>query len=521
MAVRGNVLVAVGIDTSGASAGKETGANPVAAGAAWTSIDGVAWRRVPDQPALAASALDRLTAGPAGFLGVGIVTPSLVWSSDGTSWTSVDVGTPNATVIGVAATDQGFVAVGGAETAGMAWTSPDGRRWERATFDGSSQLNARLLSVAAQGQRLVALSAVPAPGDETAPQSWTGLAAWTSSDGGTTWRRAATGAAAPHLYPPSIPEVYPLSGGFISFGNPGQGGVAIWSSPDGTTWRHDAIDATNEDWVDSLAVSGSHAVLGGRTVGTGMGGDRAEFWTGDVAPAVDDVGSSGWLGRAGLIIQALGYPVPADGVVAQERDAATGAMNTVVRFGTIWQLDWDPAGSLTLVFRTASPAAPVAKDVASARVVATAAALDFAIPTDSLPLTLDGSLWSAGWPRTVDGVPTIDAETGITLYADGSFAGFHRLERPLEPKPSRILTRAEAEAAFLAARGSRPSLLPMQVIGAELEWAPPTPPGIEGSPMLRLCWVLTLKPSGNVPGALVRAVLDAATGVELWGDSTA
>ena len=229
-----------------------------------------------------------------------------------------------------------------------------------------------------------------------------------------------------------------------------------------------------------------------------------------------------WLARADSIIEALGYPVPGDGVVGQERDTATGAMNTVAHFGTTWQVDWDPDGTVTFVFRTASPtaSAPVANNVASARVVVVAAALNYAIPTRSIPLTFGGDLWSAVWPRTVDGVPAIGDDTGITLYADGSFAGFHRLNRALEPKPRRILTRTEAEAAFLAARGSQSLFLP-QIIGAELEWAPPNPPGIEPSPALRLCWVLTLKPPGNVPNALARAVLDAATGVELWGDSTA
>jgi hypothetical protein len=42
-------------------------------------------------------------------------------------------------------------------------------------------------------------------------------------------------------------------------------------------------NAPSEESGRSLAVSGSRAVIRGRTVGTGMGGDRAVFWTGEVA----------------------------------------------------------------------------------------------------------------------------------------------------------------------------------------------------------------------------------------------
>ena len=240
------------------------------------------------------------------------------------------------------------------------------------------------------------------------------------------------------------------------------------------------------------------------------------------SPAAADVGSS-WLARAGSLIQALGYEVPAEGTVGQEVDTATGATNTVVRFGTAWQVQWDAAGVLTFVFRAApSPSTPVVtRDVASGRVVSVAGAVGYTVPTDSIPLTFGGDLWSASWAPTVDGVPTIDDDTGITLYADGSFAGFHRLDRTLEPKPSHVLTRAEAEAAFLAARTSRSSLPPVRVIDATLTWAPPVAPGSGPSPTLRLCWVLTMQVVGGQPGQLARAVLDADTGVELWGDTTA
>jgi hypothetical protein len=230
----------------------------------------------------------RVTAGPAGVMAVrGFDVGSLVFSRDGTTWSEAPVGTPGAKVSGVTAMDTGFVAVGSVETTAAVWTSPDGQTWTRASFTDGSDASANLVSVAAQGRRLIALGAVPAPGDEAIPGTWTGLASWLSTDGGVSWRQTGSTlhGTAPALYPPSIPGLYALSGGFIAFGNPGPGGVAVWSSGDGTTWRRATIDAPSETWGGSLAVSGSRAVIGGRTVGTGMGGDRAVFWTGEVGAA--------------------------------------------------------------------------------------------------------------------------------------------------------------------------------------------------------------------------------------------
>ena len=65
----------------------------------------------------------------------------------------------------VAATDTGFVAVGSVGSAAAIWTSSDLEHWARASFPDGSDASAQLVAVAAQGQRLVALGAVPAPGE--------------------------------------------------------------------------------------------------------------------------------------------------------------------------------------------------------------------------------------------------------------------------------------------------------------------------------------------------------------------
>jgi hypothetical protein len=186
----GDLLVAVDEDTTAIRAAIDKGeaTTAVPAGAAWTSTDGTIWQRVPDQPAFAPGELLRVTAGPAGFMAVrGLGFGSLVFSRDGTTWSEAPVGTPGANVSDVSATDEGFVAVGSVETTAATWTSPDGQHWQRATFTDGSDASANLVSVAGQGRRLVALGAVPAPGDEAIPGSWTGPASWLSTDGGATW----------------------------------------------------------------------------------------------------------------------------------------------------------------------------------------------------------------------------------------------------------------------------------------------------------------------------------------------
>lgn len=313
IARRGDLLVAAGSDVTAIRTAIDKGeaTNAMPGGAVWTSTDGTTWQRIPDQPAFASGELDRVTAGPAGFMAVRAFE-SLVRSLDGSTWSEAPVRTPGAKVSGVAATDEGFVAVGSLGATAAAWTSPDGQQWQRASFTAGSDASADLLSVAAQGRRLVALGAVPAPGDDAIAVSWTGLASWLSTDGGASWRQTGSTlhGTAPDLYPPSIPDLYALSGGFIALGNPGAGGIAVWNSADGTTWQQATIDAASDVWGRSLAVSGSRAIIGGRTVGTGMGGDRAMFWTGEVSAASSSLQAL----PAGMDKQDLGYAGPGVGM---------------------------------------------------------------------------------------------------------------------------------------------------------------------------------------------------------------
>ena len=112
----------------------------------------------------------------------------------------------------------------------------------------------------------------------------------------------------------------------------------------------------------------------------------------------------------------------------------------------------------------------------------------------------DDGQWQAEMPRTVDGDPVLGDGTFITLYADGSFLGYHYLWRTLEPRPARVLTEAEAEAAY--ARAQRDASIPPFVVArANLIWAPPS---ATPAATLRLCWVLYLQPAGGAAGASSR-----------------
>jgi hypothetical protein len=269
---RGDMLIAVG-----------TGGH-TAAGAAWTSSDGVTWQRAADQPAFAQAALDRVAAGPVGVVAVDRFDGLLLVSVDGATWSSVSLGAAGAVRVNdVAATDTGFVAVGSVGSSAAVWTSSDLEHWARASFPDGSDASAQLVAVAAQGQRLVALGAVPAPG-EAANDPWTGLGAWLSTDGGASWTLSGTTLRgdAPVLYPPSMPGLYALRGGFVAFGNPGPGALAVWTSSDGTSWRPATVQAASDAAGRTIAISGGRAVIAGNDLGTGMGGSRAIFWTGEV-----------------------------------------------------------------------------------------------------------------------------------------------------------------------------------------------------------------------------------------------
>lgn len=115
----------------------------------WTSVDGVDWQPVPDDPlAFANSEVRAITRFGDGFVAVGVVgtapehSGAVAWTSaDGLTWSRVDdpAFADGIAVAVVAAPIGGLVAVGSDldRREAVAWTSADGRRWTRAPSEAS------------------------------------------------------------------------------------------------------------------------------------------------------------------------------------------------------------------------------------------------------------------------------------------------------------------------------------------------------------------------------------------------
>jgi hypothetical protein len=225
-----------------------------------------------------------------------------------------------------------------------------------------------------------------------------------------------------------------------------------------------------------------------------------------------------WIERAGRIITRLGYVPPQDGTVAHETNRDTGSVDTIVEFGEEWRLEWDPWDVLVGAFRLPDQQAPpIPRMAAPGRISSDAVALGVTATDPPTALEGDDDSWWVAWPRTVGGIPVLGDGSRITIGQDGSFVSYWHLERPLAAKPLLPLSRAEAIAAH--ARGVPPGGAPPPVTQASLIYAPPVAPGTP-APALRLCWVLTIVPRADVPGASAHIYLDAATGAELWGEAT-
>jgi hypothetical protein len=204
----------------------------------WTSIDGLDWRPVPDDPAAFADAEVRsITPFGDGYLAVGVLgtaqahTGAVAWTSaDGMTWSRVDdpalVG--GIAVAVTAAPFGGLVAVGSDldRREAVAWTSPDGRRWTRAPSEPSRQWPggyAWMTDVVAIGDALIAI------GEDQGLQRGTATA-WVSRDG----RRWEPARAAPVQEGAEFYAVTPGGPGVVAvgaFGAPDSYVPDVWLSP--------------------------------------------------------------------------------------------------------------------------------------------------------------------------------------------------------------------------------------------------------------------------------------------------
>ena len=163
----------------------------------WTSADGLAWRRVAEDPGAAGNRVLSIASGRAGLVAVGSkgsegdVTGSVAWTSpDGTAWSRVedDAVLSGAGFAAVASADGGFVAVGSdlEQRVAMSWVSPDGREWQpapaQATLDNHG-LKIRMTDVVVDDHRFVAV------GNYLFGTQYGNATSWTSDDG-LAWTRA-------------------------------------------------------------------------------------------------------------------------------------------------------------------------------------------------------------------------------------------------------------------------------------------------------------------------------------------
>jgi hypothetical protein len=185
--VGGPGLVAVGV----------AGPSPDVDGAVWTSVDGETWTRVPHDEAVfggdGVQWMWSVVEGGPGLVAVGYDESgadgdkeAAVWTStDGEAWTRVPQdaavfgGAGEQRMWGVAATDAGLVAVGadgsGGDFDGAVWTSVDGISWARLP-DAEASLGGpgdqTMTYVAVVGPDLVAVG-YEGPSDEADGAVWT------------------------------------------------------------------------------------------------------------------------------------------------------------------------------------------------------------------------------------------------------------------------------------------------------------------------------------------------------------
>ncbi|HUS22466.1 MAG TPA: hypothetical protein VMZ66_10705 [Aeromicrobium sp.] len=208
--------------------------------AAWSSRDGMEWRRAPGSGsfedgkmmAVVASTDGYLAVGADGFPGASVQLPGLrapaVWrSTDATTWTrtSLPRGADRTLLEGVAPAAGGWAAWGGGPNpgSGAVWTSTDGDAWSLSANPAGARWGPIGRIVAAQDGSLVAVGSRRREGGDSLP----GI--WRSGDGGVTWVPVDL-ADAPGQG--ALWDVVATSGGLLATGAQGR----VVASPDGSNW---------------------------------------------------------------------------------------------------------------------------------------------------------------------------------------------------------------------------------------------------------------------------------------------
>lgn len=245
--------------------------------AAWTSRDGVVWRRIVGPDLEGAQMISVVPGGP-GFVAVGTllegVDASAVWTSvDGESWSLVPQQTDLAGSFmwSVASGGPGLVATGwhrNPEPSLAFWTSVDGRTWTRSP-DVSNGDGFQGRSVVDMGGKLVAVGDLVTGG---------AAAIWSSADG-ISWRRVGDPTA---FEDASLAAIARIPDGIIASGYQGTD-AAAWISSDAEAWmRLDEGPGLRDAYFTTMVMGSERLVAGGatqvRNAGTGSFTQAAIAW---------------------------------------------------------------------------------------------------------------------------------------------------------------------------------------------------------------------------------------------------
>ena len=278
-----------------------------------TDASGNPWTRgcAPCHPAVDTLMTD-IVSGPAGLVAVGWILQKFTgatWAStDGSTW-SFTGGFPDSTLLtAVAANATRYVAVGRNQEGAIAWSSSDGRIWQRtpssAAFAGSPM---RLTSVVAWQRGFVA-------GGFAGNDFFSANAAFWASPDGVTWRR---GPDAAGLHDARAVAIAAGGPGLVAVGEAGPadhpGPAVVWTSSDGVSWDRVPDGPVFHDarMRSIAAVPG----LGLVAVGEDVAGNVGIVWTSPDGRRWERVRPTPLFGRPGIQVRMYDVAAGPSGMV--------------------------------------------------------------------------------------------------------------------------------------------------------------------------------------------------------------
>ena len=203
---------------------------------------------------------------------------------------------------------------------------------------------------------------------------------------------------------------------------------------------------------------------------------------------------------------------------------AAGHEVAIARFGT----DGSVAMALVLGWHPGGRGSPIARSAVEARGLGfvRAAGLDVRGQA-TVHASAGAGGWSIAWPRLVDGTPVRGDGTRVSIWADGSFHGLSRVERPLAAAPAHPIAAGAARklAETWATGRFAGAAADLRVGTVERAWVAANdtfaPTGLDApAETLRLAWVVRFEAVGalNARLRLVETWFDATDGTLLGGD---